>query len=266
MSVVDRDGKISIEKRDRPVLTYHAMPSDPAAPWRMNFIHPLASLRGANLTEDAPGDHPHHRGVFWAWRRVMIDGAHICDGWTGRDFAYRQASMRSRERADGGAEISAELEWMLTANAPPLPFLRELTHIVVHPDREGERRIAIAVGLRALVENVTLAGTDDEKTYGGPTIRFAHADKIRMSSDGSALTPQAGPVSTRASVEFSWTPKPSDFPECVRVACLIDGRPWTRWVLRHERGMQNCAFPGREPVAVPMDRDMLIEISISIRT
>ena len=265
MSVVEDEGKVRIEARGRPVLTYHSLPDDTAKPWCANFIHPLASWRGAPLTEVAPGDHPHHRGVFWAWRRVMINGADVCDGWVGRNFAYRRTSIRSAERADGGAEISAEFDWVLTTNALTLPFLRERTHIVVHSDCEDERRIAIEVRLRALVESVALAGTDDGKAYSGPTLRFAHADRISVSSLGQALAPQIGPVTTGPSVDFGWVPKPPDFPEHVRVACLIDGQAWTRWVLRRERGMQNCAFPGREPVAVAMDRDLVVAISISIR-
>ena len=41
---------------------------------RANYVHPLLDLDGEPLTEDFPADHPHHRGVFWAWHQVRIGG------------------------------------------------------------------------------------------------------------------------------------------------------------------------------------------------
>ena len=34
---------------------------------RSGYIHPLVGPGGAVLTADWPVDHPHHRGVYWAW-------------------------------------------------------------------------------------------------------------------------------------------------------------------------------------------------------
>ncbi|UCF15923.1 MAG: PmoA family protein, partial [Phycisphaerales bacterium] len=39
---------------------------------RANYIHPLYGLDGQVLTEDFPRDHPHHRGVFWAWHQLWL--------------------------------------------------------------------------------------------------------------------------------------------------------------------------------------------------
>jgi hypothetical protein len=36
---------------------------------RSDHIHPLSEPGGAVLTKDWPVDHPHHRGIYWAWRR-----------------------------------------------------------------------------------------------------------------------------------------------------------------------------------------------------
>ena len=230
----------------------------------MNFIHPLVSMSGVTLTEDTPADHPHHRGVFWAWRRVMIGGESVGDAWIGRDLSYRSEPPLAVVREDGCVEIATAIVWNSTRSTPALPFMQERARIVVQPDRDNRRSIDIEVRLRALLEHVTIAGTDDDKGYGGPSIRFAHTDALKMESDGRALTPQLGAVETGASVDFSWQPRPERFPERVNVACLIDGRPWTRWVLRRGASMQNCAFPGREPVAVPMESDLVMHVSISI--
>lgn len=39
---------------------------------RANYVHPLYGIDGAELTEDFPADHLHHRGIFWAWHQVII--------------------------------------------------------------------------------------------------------------------------------------------------------------------------------------------------
>ena len=37
---------------------------------RSDYIHPLFGLEGETLTKDWSTDHPHHRGIYWAWPEV----------------------------------------------------------------------------------------------------------------------------------------------------------------------------------------------------
>lgn len=37
---------------------------------RSGYIHPLHGLDGEVLTRDWSPDHPHHRGLYWAWPEV----------------------------------------------------------------------------------------------------------------------------------------------------------------------------------------------------
>ena len=53
---------------------------DPAPKPHSCYIHPLYGLDGEVLTDDFPADHLHHRGVFWAWPHVTVDGRHL-DLW-----------------------------------------------------------------------------------------------------------------------------------------------------------------------------------------
>jgi hypothetical protein len=246
-----------------PILAYHAAAHDPSQPWRMNFIHPLVAPSGAILTEDAPIDHPHHRGLFWAWRRVILDGQVIGDGWTGRDLSYDTLPV-SVSQHDDAVEIATEITWIATRFQPALPFLRERCLIAVQQADGNRRTVTVDVWLRALRAGIALAGTDDEKGYGGPSIRFAHTEALRMESDGRSLAPERGPVRTGAVVDFSWHPRPHGFPRRVSVACLADEAPWTSWVLRRGASMQNAAFPGRHPMRVPIDRDLTLGLSVSI--
>ena len=83
-------GQIDIREGDRPVLRYNYQMVQPpagfldrvapecrkyAAP-RSDYIHPLFGLDGEKLTDDWQKDHPHHRGIYWAWPEVDYRGSH----------------------------------------------------------------------------------------------------------------------------------------------------------------------------------------------
>jgi hypothetical protein len=51
----------------------------------------------------------------------------------------------------------------------------------------------------------------------------------------------------------------------VSITCQVDDQPWMEWVLRQELSMQNCAFPGRTPVAVPTGRALHLSATLSLR-
>src|SRR5690606_17767632 len=77
---LDDDGsRVTVTEDGQPVFTYQygrVNPPKGTAPhyWRSNYIHPLYGLDGEVLTQDFPEDHPHHRGVFWTWPVVAVDG------------------------------------------------------------------------------------------------------------------------------------------------------------------------------------------------
>jgi hypothetical protein len=75
------DGSLGLWDGEKPVLVYnHGMitvekvPVKDARRTRSSYIHPLWGLQGEILTDDAPADHTHHRGIFWSWPHVGIDG------------------------------------------------------------------------------------------------------------------------------------------------------------------------------------------------
>ncbi|MCP4784234.1 MAG: hypothetical protein GY903_07285 [Fuerstiella sp.] len=54
--------------------TFKKVPHDDTRRTRGCYIHTLRGLDGEILTHDAPNDHVHHHGIFWAWPHVKIDG------------------------------------------------------------------------------------------------------------------------------------------------------------------------------------------------
>jgi hypothetical protein len=72
-----------ITEAGKPVLQYNYAPVEPGevlssiaegnrkyAVTRSDYIHPLYGLQGETLTKDWSKDHPHHRGIYWAWPEV----------------------------------------------------------------------------------------------------------------------------------------------------------------------------------------------------
>ena len=78
------EASLGLWEGDRPILVYnHGIRSkqgNPAPKPHSCYIHPLYGLDGEVLTDDFPADHLHHRGVFWAWPHVTVDGRHSTSG------------------------------------------------------------------------------------------------------------------------------------------------------------------------------------------
>ena len=47
---------------------------------RACYLHPVWTPDGTVVTDDFPIDHPHHRGIYWAWPHVKI-GSEDLDLW-----------------------------------------------------------------------------------------------------------------------------------------------------------------------------------------
>jgi len=258
---VNDDG-VRLEEAGRPVLFFRYRPRADREPWRLDYVHPLWSVAGAVLTEDAPEDHLHHRGIFWAWRRILVDGEQVADGWVGRNLAVETERPSVVANRDGSAQILSTATWLVTLDGIATPIVAESAEITAYPVEAGRRRVELEVALRALRAGVALGGSDDEKGYGGPSVRLAHPDRIGIESGGQTLRAQVAAIQTGETIRFSWSGIPAPWPSEVVVSCVVDGHPWTSWVLRQELSMQNCAVPGRAPLVLPMDRPLRLRMTL----
>ncbi len=133
---------------------------------RSDYIHPLYGLGGEILTEDFPDDHPHHRGVYWAWPEVYYKGEkrdlHALQG------VFARPSKLIRAEADGEAGlIEAESIWKW---GDVEPIVRERAIIRVHPGGDDGRFIDLEFRFTALVKGVSVARRG-QKAYGGLNLR-----------------------------------------------------------------------------------------------
>ncbi|WKL57844.1 PmoA family protein [Asticcacaulis sp. ZE23SCel15] len=250
---------VRLYHRNKPVMTYHFGPCRNYEPWRMNYIHPVHGLSGAVLTENTPEDHHHQRGLFWAWREIYLLGEKIADGWEGHNIRFEPLGFEHAEDLDGNYTLRGHYRWYSTKHDADLPIMDEAVVITLHPDDEHGRRFSVDITLKALVAGLSLGGTPD-KGYGGPSVRFLHSEDITIRTKDQAVTAQFAAVETGDAVAFSWPLRP-DMPDEIELSCLINGTPWTTWVLRQEKSMQNAAYPGLGSVPVDMDAPLNIRLN-----
>ena len=255
---------IALSEGGAPILFYRSRPAPGREAWRVNYVHPLYSVGGAVLTEDGPQDHLHQRGWYWAWRRIMVDGVRVADGWVGDKVVMEVAAPTSRAWPDGSMQIDTHATWHVPVQGVQAAIIEESSSIRAWPLSGGQRRIVVDVRLRALRSGIQLAGTDDEKGYGGMSLRFAHSELLEFLSDGQALRPLVAAVRTGEEVTLRWPAPMPGWPSVIQARCRVNEQPWQSWVLRREPSMQNCAFPGREPVSVPQDRPLRLEVALEL--
>lgn len=110
---------ISIEKKSGgEVLRYWLQkpPESSLAVQSAAFFHPLTTPKGVVVTDLAPADHPHHRGVFLGW--VEMHGEVDADFWGWGEHAPTNGRRIVNRRAAGfrtkanRAAFSVENAWL----------------------------------------------------------------------------------------------------------------------------------------------------------
>lgn len=150
MAVSVRDG-VSLVEGGTPVLFYRSRPEPGREAWRTHYVHPLHSVAGAVITEDGPQDHLHQRGVYWAWRRILVDGVRIADGWVGDNLVLEVDTPVIHAWPDGSAQVDTRVVWHVPVNGSPTPIIEELSTIRAYPAAGGHRRIDFDIRLRGCV-------------------------------------------------------------------------------------------------------------------
>src|SRR5688572_28868174 len=116
------DGQVTVvSPQGRPFVTYQTeRPADSKLPVESGcYFHPLYTPQGTVVTDVAPADHPHHRGVFLAW--VEMHGKKDADFWGwGEHAPVKDRRIISDQLRVGGSPTSFEFSNDWTAEGETL--------------------------------------------------------------------------------------------------------------------------------------------------
>ena len=165
--------------------TFMANPSIYAVA-RSNYIHPLYGLNGELLTRDWSKDHPHHRGIYWAWPEVKF-GSQLGDLHALQIVFARPTGKIKLQNGPVFAQIEAENLWMWRDS---IPIVQEIAIIRSYHATSKGRIIDLTFRFVGLKDSVSIArrGT---KFYGGLNVRMQTPKKqvISVSTDSSNIVP-----------------------------------------------------------------------------
>ncbi|MDX8339883.1 PmoA family protein [Draconibacterium sp. IB214405] len=235
---------------------------------RCNYIHPLWGLNGNVLTEDFPADHLHHRGVFWAWHQVWIGDERIGDPWEIKDFNQEITEIEFIKEPNKTVWLKSEVLWLSDKwkkNGKQKPYIRENVSIHVHQSTLKYRRIDFEIRLLALEENLRIGGSEDEKGYGGFSVRMVLPDDVEFSNESGNIKPQDNAIKSEGFVNISGSMGKGNSAAGI---AIIDNKENPGYpqnlILRQKNSMQNIAWPGAEPVALSTTEPLVLKYSLLV--
>ena len=251
MRVVKEDEGYRFCEGEAPVLFYRTVvrAKEDGRFARSNYCHPVYGLDGEVLTEDFPADHPHHRGIFWAWHQVYVGEKAMGDMWACQDFAWDIRSVQVLPEPSAVA-LKADVYWTSSQwQGGQEPFVKENVTIRVHETEAETRLIDFDIEILALVEGLRLGGSNDVKGYGGFSTRIVLPADIRMRDANGPVTPRNTAVPAGDWMNFAGTFGKAASNFAIMVHPSHPGRP-RGWILRASGSAQNLAYPGREPIPI----------------
>jgi hypothetical protein len=232
-----------LSENGKPVFFYQREPKSPDGRFVCNnYLHPVYNLDGDTLTEEFPEDHIHHRGIFWAWHQLFAGNQNLGDGWIMERISFDVFQMQTSSKSHS-ALLEVDVNWESSALGSGKPFITEHSAIEVHSVNDGLRCIDFTISLRALIPGVSIGGSDDEKGYGGFSIRMKMPDNLTFTSDQGPVTPENLQVTAGPWMDFSGTFGESGNKSGIILLC----HPTTPnypppWILRQTGSMQNVVF------------------------
>ncbi len=265
-SIQENPEGLDLYENGKPVLFYQkALKSlDSGKYARNNYIHPLYSLQGDILTEDFPEDHPHHRGIFWAWHQIHVSDSAISDGWALENFVSTIKDV-STEVHPKQAVINILSEWSSPIFNNNQPYLEENSSYTVHRLQKDVRLIDIEIRLQAKIDSLYIGGSNDEKGYGGLSIRIKMPDNLIFRSKKGKITPENLQVDGGPWMDFTASFGMDENQSGLTLFCH-PGNPGypQKWILRQKSSMQNIVFPGQDAVHISKDYPLVLKYRLMV--
>ena len=269
ISIQKADDGICITDDGEKVLFYQTAPKSKNGTYeRSNYIHPLWGPNGAVLTEDFPADHLHHRGIFWAWHQVWINGKRIGDPWEIKDFEQDVVEVEYLRKRNGSGVIKSEVQWkseQWKKQGEKVPYLKENTIITIHPETRNYRKIDFEISLLALDEKLKIGGSENEKGYGGFSVRMKLPEDVNFTGPQGNLTPEITAVESPGYVNISGSVGKNNKKGGIVIVDHPENPGYPQpWILRAKNSMQNPVWPGRDATTLSTTEPVVLKYSLIV--
>ncbi|MFB6343577.1 DUF6807 family protein [Saccharicrinis sp. FJH62] len=236
---------------------------------RNDFLHPVYLPDGTVMTENAPEDHLHHRGIFWAWHQILIGSESVSDSWDLKDFKTDIKRVKFRSLKDGDGRLRTKAFWLSpNYKNSKRPYLREKVSYVFHPQKENYRIIDFIIHLTPLVDSLQLGGSDDVKGYGGFSTQIVLPDDVQFYSSNGKVEPENEAIEAGYYMNITGSfAKDGTAPGGIFIYANPENQPGPQtWILRDKMSMQNAVFPGRKPVLLQKRKPLVLKYSLVLYT
>ncbi len=261
-SFTERESKfLDLTEDGEAVLTYvfgiYLKDGVPEDRRRANYIHPLHGLDGEIVSDDFPEDHHHHRGLFFAWPTVVVDGDSL-DLWHINGIEKIFERWTSRETTKDYACFSLVNSWHTATRK----VVRETAIYTVYRAGRKGRAIDVELTLEALGSDVFMAGSRNSKGYGGANFRPAPFTE-------EVITTELGEQKDSDLRRFPWADFSARFEGAEnRSGVAIFPHPDNLntpngWCLRHY-GFLGVSWPGRNPYLLRTGRPLTLRYRVWI--
>ena len=268
VTVKQNDEGFEISEEGQPVLFYQIKAKAKDGKFkRANYVHPLYSLDGEIISEDFPKDHLHHRGVFWAWHTLTVNGKYAGDNWVCDDFDWDLQEARAVKAMENVAGVKTRWLWkspkVVDGNGKMKPMVEEVTTVRVGARREHYRLVDFEIRLKALLDEVRMAGSLDEKGYGGFSVRMNRPKDMIFTGDVGVVKPQRLPL-----VGGEWMDMSGSLTAKGKSGLTILCHPSLpgfsqKWLLRMG-AQQNPQWPGNQPFLLPKGKEIILRYRLVI--
>lgn len=264
-SEVNNGTGLELFENGHPAYVYnYGMILAPDAPERLRrscYLHPVYAPGGTVMTDDFNRDHPHHRGIFWAWEVVTVDGK-TDDVWTVKGFKQRFVRWKARETNADSARLAVENGWYDGERK----FVKEDVDIVTHPVAKEQRVMDFTLSFEAVDRPVVIVGTpDSKKGYGGFAFRTAPRDggaaKTIIRTDKGILE-KDGVLSRHPWAEIDGSFGGHDAGVRIEDNPANPGYPTNGWLLRHGFALMNVSYPGLDPVTLEPGKPLVLKYRV----
>jgi len=257
---------VVLYEKGNPVYFYQGEPKTPDGKvFFNNYLHPLFSIDGDTLTEEFPSDHPHHRGIFWAWHQIYMNNQSLGDSWIRENISQEVVDIKMNGNKSS-AELNLIVLWKSSLFENGKPFIQEHTTIIMHQLKNEIRAIDFEIDLRALIPGISIGGSKDEKGYGGFCARIKHPLTLTFTSVKGPVLANINQVKAGPWMDFSIPSGKKDEVNGITILCH-PGTPNypAAWILRNtEASMQNIVFPGRERIDLSTDKSTVLRYRLLI--